>query len=132
MIQRIFANPILSSFAEDFSGANEFLELEELAYFIGRSEFDLIVFDILPCRNTLSFLEAPQLLARFFEEKFVRFLVMPANRVLAFGMRKAFSILEKLTGSGFMNQLFDFGEALFGVQDAFLAKLRRIHGLLRS
>jgi anion-transporting ArsA/GET3 family ATPase len=131
-VQRIFRNPILNTFSQDFSGANEYLALEELVHFHGRKEFDLIILDTPPSRNTLSFLEAPQLLARFFEEKMIRFLVMPANRLLAFGMRKAFNILERLTGTGFVNQLFDFGEALFEVQENFLKKLKSIHSLLQS
>lgn len=131
-VQRIFGNPILNTFSQDFSGANEYLALEELVHFYGRSEFDLVILDTPPSRNTLSFLEAPQLLARFFEEKMIRFLVMPANRLLAFGMRKAFNILERMTGTGFVNQLFDFGEALFEVQENFLKKLKSIHRLLQS
>ncbi len=131
-VQRIFKNPILNTFSQDFSGSNEYLALEELVHFHGRTDFDLVILDTPPSRNTLSFLEAPQLLARFFEEKMIRFLVMPANRVVAFGMRKAFSILEKLTGTGFINQLFDFGEALFEVQENFLNKLKSIHRLLQS
>jgi anion-transporting ArsA/GET3 family ATPase len=132
VVQRIFSNPILNTFSQDFSGSNEYLALEELVYFHGRNDFDLVILDTPPSRNTLSFLEAPQLLARFFEEKMIRFLVMPANRVVAFGMRKAFSILEKLTGTGFINQLFDFGGALFEVQENFLKKLKSIHALLQS
>lgn len=131
-VQRIFRNPILGTFSQDFSGANEYLALEELIHFHGRSEYDLIILDTPPSRNTLSFLEAPQLLARFFEEKMIRFLVMPANRLLAFGMRKAFNVLERLTGAGFIHQLFDFGEALFEVQENFLKKLKSIHRLLES
>ncbi len=131
-VQRIFRNPILRTFSEDFSGTNEYLALEELVHFHGRKDFDLVILDTPPSRNTLSFLEAPQLLARFFEEKMIRFLIMPANKALAFGARKVFGILERLTGSGFMNQLFDFGEALFEVQENFLAKLHGIHRLLQS
>jgi len=131
-VQRIFKNPILRTFSQDFSGANEYLALEELIHFHLKQDFDLVILDTPPSRNTISFLEAPQLLARFFEEKFIRFLVMPANRFLAFGMRKTFGVLEKLTGEGFMNQLFDFGEALFEVQENFLRKLKSIHALLQS
>jgi anion-transporting ArsA/GET3 family ATPase len=132
VVQRIFRNPILATFSREFSGANEYLALEELFHFHGRKEFDLVVLDTPPSRNTLSFLEAPQLLARFFEEKLIRFLVLPANRLLAFGMRKAFGVLERLTGAGFMNQLFDFGEAISEVQGNFLRKLQDIHRLLQS
>lgn len=131
-VQRILKNPILKTFSQDFSGTNEYLALEELNFFHGQGEYDLVILDTPPSRNTLSFLEAPQLLARFFEEKFIRFLVVPANRLLAFGMRKTFGILEKLTGAGFIRQLFDFGGALFEVQENFLKKLQSIHKLLQS
>lgn len=131
-VQRLLKNTLLETFSQEFSGANEYLALEELDSLRKKQKFDLIILDTPPSRNTLSFLEAPQLLARFFEEKFVRFLVLPANQILAFGMRKTFSILEKLTGAGFMNQLFDFGEAMFAVQENFLAKLKSIHALLQS
>lgn len=131
-LKKILQNPILDTFSQEFSGANEYLALEELDSLWKKQEFDLIILDTPPSRNTLSFLEAPQLLARFFEEKFVRFLVLPANQLLAFGMRKTFSILERLTGSGFMNRLFDFGEAMFAVQENFLKKLKSIHELLQS
>jgi anion-transporting ArsA/GET3 family ATPase len=131
-VQRILKNPILKTFSQDFAGTNEYLALEELSHFHSRGDYDLIILDTPPSRNTLSFLEAPQLLARFFEEKFIKFLVLPANRLLAFSMRKTFSILERLTGEGFISQLFDFGGALFEVQGNFLKKLRAIHELLRS
>ncbi|MBC7386498.1 MAG: ArsA family ATPase [Cryobacterium sp.] len=131
-VQRIFKNPILKTFSQEFSGTNEYLALEELMYFYSRSDYDLVILDTPPSRNTLSFLEAPQLMAKFFEEKFIRFLVIPANRLLAFGMRKTFSILERLTGAGFIHQLFDFGGAMFEVQENFLKKLHAIHDLLGS
>lgn len=131
-VARILKNPILKMFSKDFSGTNEYLALEELNFFHSAGEYDLVILDTPPSRNTLSFLEAPQLLARFFEEKFIRFLVVPANRLLAFGMRKTFNILERLTGAGFISQLFDFGGALFEVQENFLKKLQSIHKLLQS
>lgn len=131
-LEKILKNPILATFSKEFSGANEYLALEELYHFYQRREFDLVILDTPPSRNTLSFLEAPKLLARFFEEKMIRWLVLPTNKLIAGGMRKAFSVLEKLTGAGFMNSLFDFGQALFEVQENFLKKLQNIHRMLQG
>jgi hypothetical protein len=47
-------------------------------------------------------------------------------------MKKALGILEKLTGEGFMTQLFDFAAALFEVQVNFKANLQKISHLLES
>ncbi len=95
-------------------------------------EFDCIILDTPPSRNTLDFLDAPQLLARFFEERLIRWLVLPANKLVSTGMRKALSVLEKLTGSGFMTHLFEFAQSLFEVRVTFAANLKRITGLLES
>ncbi len=47
-------------------------------------------------------------------------------------MKKALGILEKLTGAGFMTQLFEFGSALFDIQNEFLATLKKTSQLLQS
>jgi anion-transporting ArsA/GET3 family ATPase len=132
VLEKIFNNPILKTFSQELSGANEYLALEELHHLFLQKQFDLIILDTPPSRNTVSFLEAPRLLSRFFEEKLIKWLVLPANKIVAGGVRKLFSILEKLTGAGFMNSLFDFGEALFAIQENFLAKLKKINALLQS
>jgi anion-transporting ArsA/GET3 family ATPase len=129
---RVMKNPIFQIFAKEFSGTNEYMALERLLALHLLGKYDLIVLDTPPSRNTLAFLHAPQLLARFFEERLIRWLVLPANKFMASGMRKALGILEKLTGAGFMTNLFDFASALFEVQASFAANLNRVIALLES
>lgn len=129
---RVMRNPIFQLFTKEFSGANEYMALERLDAIVRTGDYDLIVLDTPPSRNTLAFLDAPQLLARFFEERLIRWLVLPANKLLATGMRKALGILESLTGAGFMTHLFDFTAALFEVRTGFTANLKRITELLKS
>jgi anion-transporting ArsA/GET3 family ATPase len=95
-------------------------------------QYDCIILDTPPSRNTLAFLQAPRLLSQFFDAGFIRWLVMPANKLLATGMKKALGILEKLTGAGFMTHLLDFASALFEVRVTFTANLKRITQLLES
>jgi anion-transporting ArsA/GET3 family ATPase len=130
--ERVFRNPIFKIFAKEFSGTNEYMALQRLHSLAEKSGFDFIVLDTPPSRNTLDFLDAPKLLARFFDDRIIRWFVLPANRLVSGGMRKALGILEKLTGSGFMTHLFDFAAALFEVRATFTASLSRITALLES
>lgn len=130
--QRVIHNPIFQIFAKEFSGTNEYMALERLLALYELHTYDCIILDTPPTRNTLAFLEAPRTLSQFFEEKLIRWLVLPSNRLLATGMKKALGILESLTGSGFMTNLFEFATALFKVQANFTANLKRITQLLES
>lgn len=129
---RVMNNSIFQIFAKEFSGANEYMALQRLNALRDSGEYDLIVLDTPPSRNTLAFLNAPALLAKFFDEGVIKWLVTPANRIVSAGMRKALGILERLTGKGFVTDLFEFATALFEVQGPFTESLRRVTQLLKS
>lgn len=131
-VDRVMQNPIFQIFAKEFSGTNEYMALERLLSLSKSPEFDCIILDTPPSRNTLTFLDAPRVLTQFFEEKIIRWLVIPANKVVAAGMKKALGVLEKLTGAGFMTNLFDFASALFEVQVKFAGSVKKITALLES
>lgn len=130
--ERVVKNPIFQVFTQEFSGANEYMALERLYQLYQNGNYDCIILDTPPSRNTLAFLTAPKLLSRLFEEKLIRFLVLPTNKLLSAGMRKALGILERLTGAGFMTHLFDFMSSLFEVQLSFTANLNKIMALMAS
>jgi anion-transporting ArsA/GET3 family ATPase len=136
--ERVMRNPIFHIFAKEFSGTNEYMALERLYALSqertedGKPFYDLIVLDTPPSRNTQAFLEAPSLLARFFEEKLIRWIALPANRLMAAGVKKALNVLERLTGAGFMTSLMDFAAGLFQVQATFTANLKKVMALLES
>ena len=130
--QQIIRNPIFQIFAKEFSGTNEYMALERLLSLHKKGDYDCIILDTPPSRNTLTFLNAPQLLAQFFEERMIRWIILPANKWLSTGMRKTLGILEQLTGAGFMTNFFDFVAAMFEVQINFQASLKKIMALLKS
>jgi anion-transporting ArsA/GET3 family ATPase len=129
---RLAENRILKSFSKEYSGANEYFALNELYRIYKEGQFDFIVLDTPPSRNTVSFLKAPRTLSRFFEEKLIKILVLPTHSFFSFGFKKLFSVLGKVTGEGFIQKLFDFGETLITVQDSFLSRLKEIHRFLQS
>lgn len=131
-VAKLKTNPIYQIFAREFSGTNEYMALEKLYSLHEKNEFDLIILDTPPSRNTLAFLDAPKLLNRLFEEKLIKWMIIPTNKILAAGMRKAFTLLEKLTGKGFMSNLLEFAQSLFEVQAKFSQNLKKIMALLES
>ena len=130
--QRLRDNPIFQIFAREFSGTNEYMALQRLLALHRDPRFDCIILDTPPSRNTLAFLEAPRVLSEFLDEKVIRWFVVPANRIFSLGVRKAMSILEKLTGEGFMTHLLDFAASLFEVQASFKQTLQEISTVLKS
>jgi len=125
-------NPIIKVLTQEFSGVNEYMAIQRLDMLYKTGEYDLIILDTPPNQNALAFLQAPSLLSRFFEERLIRWLVVPANKIIEIGMKKALTILEKLTGANFISNLYDFTATMFQVKDGFTRSLKRIKELLHS
>lgn len=130
--ERVIRNPIFQIFAKEFSGANEYMAMMRVHALAESHRFDRVILDTPPSRNTLAFLEAPSLLARFFDEKLIRWLAVPANRLMAGAMKKAMGVLERLTGQGFITNLVEFSASLLEVQAGFTENLRKVMALLHS
>lgn len=132
LADQVISSPLFETFARDFSGANEYMALQRLQMLARDPAYDLVILDTPPSRNTLHFLRGPRLLARLFEERLIRWVVAPTNRLLAGGMRKTLELLSKLVGEGFMTQLIEFAAALLESQAGFDRNLHEMTGLLES
>lgn len=130
--ERVMNSRIFDIFAKEFSGTNEYMALEKLEALERDPRFDTIILDTPPSRNTLAFLEAPRVLSQFFDEKIIKWLVLPSQKIFSMGVKKALQVLESLTGAGFMTDLLDFAQALFEVRARFIVNLSRIEGMLAS
>ncbi|MCC7441503.1 MAG: hypothetical protein IT285_07720, partial [Bdellovibrionales bacterium] len=130
--ERVVGNPIFRIFAKEYSGTNEYMSLKRLDALHASGQFDLIVLDTPPSRNTLAFLDAPGLLSRFFDDRIIQWLVAPANKLMSIGVDRTLSMLESLTGKGFLSHLVEFSTALFEVRMPFAENLKRVIALLQS
>lgn len=129
---RVLKTSIYKVFAQEFAGTNEYMAMEKLHGLYRENKYDLIVLDTPPSANTRTFLEAPRLLAGFFDDKIIRWFVTPGSRLLATGVRKIMEILEKLTGQGFVSDLIEFTAALFELRSQFMSDLKAIGDLLHQ
>lgn len=129
---KIIGNRIFKIFAQEFSGANEYMAMERLLHYSKQEKYDLIILDTPPSRNTLEFLDAPETLKQFFEERFAKWLATSQNDWFAKGVRKVLSLLERLTGQGFITDLVQFAGTLLSTRARFVANLEEILSKLRS
>ena len=100
--------------------------------------FDLIVLDTPPARHTLDFLDAPDRIARFFDDRiFSWFLVNPRSnslteKIRAKGAKTALLILEKITGEGVISDFVAIAPYIYKVKNAFVERQGKIQALIRS
>lgn len=132
------ASALFEVIAGSFGGAHEYLAMEKLYELHSSGRFDLLVLDTPPARHTLDFLDAPELIARFFDDRiFSWFLTDPRSRSVgerlrATGAKVALSVLERLTGEGVINDFVSLAPHIHKVKNAFVERQGAIRGLLTS
>jgi anion-transporting ArsA/GET3 family ATPase len=114
--------------ADNFSGTHDYLALEKLFELHQSGKFDLILLDTPPARHTLDFLDAPDRIARFFDDRiFVWFLTDPRNqswreKIRAKGTKTALGLLEKITGAGVLHDFTVLAPYFLQVKNAFVER----------
>lgn len=129
---RVLRTSIYKIFAKEYSGTNEYMAMEKLYELYNEKKYDLVVLDTPPSANTRTFLEAPQMLADFFDDRVMKWIISPGSRLVAGGLRKLLEILEKLTGQGFISDLIEFTTALFELRTQFMDNLHTVGRLLHQ
>lgn len=138
MKNRFAESSLFEVIAGNFGGAHDYLAMEKLYKLDASGEFDLLVLDTPPARHTLDFLDAPELIAKFFDDRiFSWFLTDPqsqgiAEKLRAKGARVALSVLEKLTGEGVIGDFVALAPHIQKVKSAFVARQGKIRELLTS
>lgn len=110
--------------------------MERLGQLREADEWDLIVVDTPPSRSALDFLDAPERLGRFLDGKLMRFLTAPAGSgpllLLGAGVGMVTSVIGKLVGAQFLNDLRSFTSAFEAVFGGFQERAERTYRLLRD
>lgn len=132
------ANNLYQVISGNFSGTHDYLAMEKLFEMHESGNYDLIVLDTPPARHTLDFLDAPERIASFFDDRiFAWFLTDPRSnaiteRLRAVGAKAALGILEKITGEGVINDFVRLAPHIYKVKNAFVERQSSIQKLLRS
>lgn len=135
---RFRASALFEVIAGNFGGAHEYLAMEKLYELHKSGEFDLLVLDTPPARHTLDFLDAPENIARFFDDRIFSWFLTDARstsfteKLRAKGARVALSVLEKLTGEGVINDFVSLAPHIYKVKNAFVERQEVIKQLIQS
>ncbi len=130
---QVLGNPIYQQLSTAVAGSQEFTAIAKLHELHSSGEYDVIVLDTPPSRNTLDFLEAPGRLTSFFQGRAIRLFLRPAGvggRLMGAGTGAVFSILRRATGIDLLNDLATFFRSLGGMVDGFTERARHVEALL--
>jgi anion-transporting ArsA/GET3 family ATPase len=135
--QRILDNRIYHHLSSALAGSAEYAAMEQVHELVHSKQYDLIVVDTPPADHALDFLRAPRRLREFLESRFVATLVRPAMSASRIGLRLfarplhlMLSLLERIAGVGFLDDLSEFLSAIDGLSQGFRDRATRVENVL--
>lgn len=113
---RILSNKIYQQISNAISTAQDVMATEKLHDVYHRGEYDLIVLDTPPMKNALDFLEAPNRMTRFLDEKIIKWFLKPlenekqslTSRLMMSTGAMAYKLLGFIFGNEFLSDLNEF------------------------
>ncbi len=137
--KRIMNNKFYETISTSLSGSHEYLAVEKLYNLIQSEQFDHIVLDTPPSSNVMAFLNAPQRMIDFCDDRYFKFFLLPyqmmgrsGQSLFKKGSDFAIRLLQKLTG---VELLLDLSEFFFNFKDMYQGIRQRasaIHALLHD
>jgi len=131
----ILANPVYRELSTAVAGSHELSAIAKLYELHEEHDFDTIVLDTPPSRNTLDFLDAPGRMLGFLEGRALQVFLRPGGltaRVFGRGTALVFAIFARVTGVDMLGELSRFFRSLTGVIDGFGERTREVAALLRA
>lgn len=133
-------NLLYKKLSMGLQGSQEFTSLEKLYQEYRSNNYDIIILDTPPAQHAIDFLNAPEHLNKLFDEKILKWFVGEKEsksggllrRVAYFGTRKAFGVLDKLTGAEFVNAIFDFFVSMKFIRAELVRHTQRVNEILHS
>lgn len=133
----LLSNLLYQKLSLGLQGSQEFTSLERFYSAYESGSYDLIIVDTPPSQHAVDFLEAPKRLNKLFDESVLKWFVSESeskfklvNKVIRTGTRKAFGLLEKLTGKQFVEEIFNFFVCMKQIRSALVRRNKQIDDLL--
>ncbi|MGD0980830.1 MAG: ArsA-related P-loop ATPase [Solirubrobacteraceae bacterium] len=132
---RVFSNRIYREISGAVGGSHEFTAVAKLFELDRSGQFDAIVLDTPPSRNTLDFLRAPEHLMQFFDAPALRLFVAPAGLGARFANRAgapAMALMRRLIGIDLLGEIALFFAAVGSLVGGFRERAAAVEALLRD
>jgi len=120
--EQILANRFYRNVAGTLSGTQDYMAVEKLAELASDDRWDLIVVDTPPTRDALTFLDAPQVLARLLDNPIYRLVTGSRRGVLQVANRAANAVVSQLgrvVGASVVDDAIAFFQGFEGMEEGF-------------
>ncbi len=137
---RLLGNVIYRQMSRALAGTLEYTAIEKLYDLRERQGFDLVIVDTPPSKNVVDFIEAPEWLLRFLDERIFKWFTLlgggekrgVARIVLQRTARAVGDVLGKVFGDSFVTDFNAFVRDLEGMTAELRKRAANIQMLLRS
>jgi anion-transporting ArsA/GET3 family ATPase len=133
--ENILNNRLYKSLSGSLGGTQEYMASEKLYELSSSQNYDLVIVDTPPARNALDFIESPQRLTRFLENKIFRFLLLPTKaylRAVGFATQALIRTISKVAGGELVADAIEFFRDFEGMEEGFRKRAKMVDLLLRS
>jgi anion-transporting ArsA/GET3 family ATPase len=130
----IIDNRLYRNISGALSGTQEYMAMEKLYELSHDGRFDVVVVDTPPTRNALDFLEAPERLSRFLDNRVFRLLMMQTRsylRAVNFATQAFLRTISKVVGAEVVNDAVAFFKAFDGMEEGFRRRSEEVLALMR-
>lgn len=136
--QGILNNKVYRATADNISGSQDYMATEKLYDVVLSRRYDLVVLDTPPVKNALDFLEAPGRLARFLDQRVMKWFLEPYDESRVFGRllmgtsAVVFRLLGFVFGKEFLTDLSEYFHQFRDLYDGFRERHEAVLRLFHS
>ncbi|HET9076701.1 MAG TPA: ArsA-related P-loop ATPase [Acidimicrobiales bacterium] len=131
--QAILDNKLYRNISGALGGTQEYMAMEKLYELHSRRDYDLVVVDTPPTRHALDFLDAPNRLLRFLNNRIFRLLMAPTRaglRAIGMATQMFLRTLSKVVGGAVVTDTVAFFTAFEGMEQGFRDRAAKVEALL--
>jgi anion-transporting ArsA/GET3 family ATPase len=132
--ESIFRNKLYKSLTTTLAGTQEYMASEKLFEIYSSGNYDLIVVDTPPSRHAIDFLDAPENLFAFLDNKIFRLITNPNKylKAVSFATQFLLKTIAKAAGAEIVEDAVEFFRSFDGMEDGFRQRAVAVTRLLRS
>jgi anion-transporting ArsA/GET3 family ATPase len=131
----ILDNKLYRNISGALGGTQEYMAMEKLYALHSEGRFDLIVVDTPPTRRALDFLDAPNRLLRFLNNRVFRLLMAPTRaglRAIGMATQLFLKTLSRVVGGAVVTDAIAFFTAFEGMEQGFRDRAALVSRLLED
>lgn len=133
--QAILDNRLYRNISGALGGTQEYMAMEKLYSLYSEGHYDLIVVDTPPTRHALDFLDAPNRLLRFLNNRIFRLLMAPTRaglRAIGTATQMFLRTLSRVVGGAVVRDAVAFFTAFEGMEQGFRDRAALVSKLLED